>query len=91
MNESFGSEIETMSSESVLGLEDILERLKGVEKRLAELEALQKQDADEMIGAQGTLNEAVEGLEAAVEKLEDDVEHHSHLLSRYRVADHFGK
>lgn len=91
MNESFGSEIETVSSETVVGLEDIIERLQSVEKRLADLEVLQKQDADEMIGAQGTLNEAVESLENAVEKLEDDVEHHSHLLSRYRVADHFGK
>jgi hypothetical protein len=39
----------------------------------------------------GTLNETVEELEDTVEKLEGQVEHHTHLLHRYRVADLFGK
>lgn len=81
----------SLSSVSVIGLEDLIERLREVEKRLADLEALQKQDADETVGIVGTLNETVEELEETVEKLEGQVEHHTHLFQRYRVADLLGK
>jgi archaellum component FlaC len=81
----------SLSSLSIVGFEDIIERLQQVEKRLGSLEALQKQDADESVGMLGTLNETVEELEDTVEKLEGQVEHHTHLLHRYRVADLFGK
>lgn len=81
----------SLSSVSVVGFEDLIERLHQVEKRLSDLEALQKQDADETVGMVGTLNETVEELEVTVEKLEDQVEHHKHLFHRYRVADLLGK
>ena len=81
----------SLSSVSVVGFEDLIQRLRQVEKRLSDLEALQKQDADETVGMVGTLNETVEELEVTVEKLEDQVEHHKHLFQRYRVADLFGK
>lgn len=81
----------SLSSVSVVGFEDLIERLRQVEKRLSDLEALQKQDADETVGMVGTLNETVEELEVTVEKLEDQVEHHKHLFQRYRVADLLGK
>lgn len=81
----------SVSSVSVIGFEDLIERLRVVEKRLSDLEALQKQDADETVGMVGALNETVDELEANVEKLEDQVEHHKHLFQRYRIADLFGK
>lgn len=81
----------SLSSVSVVGFEDLIERLRQVEKRLSDLEALQKQDADETVGMVGTLNETVEELEETVEKLEDQVEHHKFLFQRYRVADLLGK
>lgn len=81
----------SLSSVSVIGLEDLIERLREVEKRLADLEALQKQDADETVGMVGKLDETVDELEIAVEKLEGQMEHHKHLFERYRLADLFGK
>mgnify|MGYP000004572484 FL=1 len=91
MDEDDSSTALSLSSVSVMGFEDLIERLREVEKRLGDLEALQKQDADESVGMLGTLNETVEELEDTVEKLEGQVEHHTHLLHRYRVADLFGK
>ena len=77
------------SSMTVLGFEDLIERLKALEEKLRALETLQKQDADETVGMMHTLNETVEELEDNVEKLENQVEHHSHLFQRYRIADLF--
>lgn len=79
------------SAETIIGFEDIIDRLRSLENRLAELEGLQKQDADEAVGMLGTLNESVEELEEAVEKLENQVDHHTHLFQRYRIADLFQK
>ena len=77
------------SAETIVGFEDIIDRLRLLEDRLAELEGLQKQDADEAVGMMGSLNESVEELEEAVEKLENQVDHHKHLFQRYRIADLF--
>ena len=79
------------STETIVGFEDIIDRLRLLEDRLAELEGLQKQDADEAVGMMGSLNESVEELEEAVEKLENQVDHHTHLFQRYRIADLFQK
>lgn len=83
--------LSTCSSETIIGFEDLIERLRNVENRLQELEGVQKQDADEAVGMLGTLNETVEEIEDAMEKLENQVEHHQHLFNRYRIADLFGK
>lgn len=78
------------STVSLTGFDDLIERLREVERRLGELEGLQKQDADEAVGMMGTINETVEELEDTVQKLEGQVDHHTHLFRRYRVADLFG-
>ena len=81
----------TSSAETVVGFEDLIDRLRILEDRLEQLETLQKQDADVSIGMTRALEESVDELEEAVEKLENQVDHHTHLFQRYRIADLFTK
>lgn len=67
----------------------LLEQVEELKVRVDQLEALQKQDADEAVGAIREVKEAVEELEQDCEKLEDDMEHHKHLFERYRMSDLF--
>jgi len=81
----------TSSAETIVGFEDLIDRLRILEDRLEQLETLQKQDADVSIGMTRALEESVDELEEAVEKLENQVDHHTHLFQRYRIADLFTK
>jgi len=64
----------TSSAETVVGFEDLIDRLRILEDRLEQLETLQKQDADVSIGMTRALEESVDELEEAVEKLENQVQ-----------------
>lgn len=72
-----------------IAFQRLVQQVDELKVRVRELEVLQKQDADEAVGAIGELKEAVEELEQDCEKLEDDLEHHKHLFERYRIADLF--
>lgn len=71
-------------------IQELKDKLHNIEKRLEELQALQKTDADEAIGQIGDLLHTTEKLEQRAEQLATEVEHHAHLLQLFRVSDIFG-